>query len=779
LGIGATSAVFSILEAVLLRPLPYQHPDRLVAIWDGHVREASLAKVFSSYEDFEIWKAHSTSFEELAAVTWATGDRILRVRGRTRTALAIPASVDFFRLLGVSPLLGRTFQPEDRTRGCAVVLAHRFWEQNLGADANIVDQGVTLDERSCVVVGVMPPGFEFYPAAADMWSLITPGADTTRLNVGVFGRLKGGVTREAAQAELTALHRPTGGSGDEHRRMFVPTVYELQSEFTWLAGRNLRSTLLALFAAVGVVLLIACVNTANVLLTRATARRREFAIRAALGSGRWRVIRQLLTEGLVLSSAGAAFGVLLATAGVLWFRAINPIELPPGAIVGVDIRVLAFAALLAVLTAVVFALAPAWSAARVDIVSLIKGAGHEGSGHRRPTRLRAAMVTVQIACSFVLLVGAGLLIDSVGRLGAAPLGFDPARLMMTNVRLPRSGYTDIGRRVRFYDQLTYAVRAIPQTAGVAICTSLLRGRSTNFLAVEGRPSPSADSAVPDVGQDQTSERYFQVMRVPVLAGRPFDGRDREGLQPVAIVNDALVRRYFPNENPIGQRVRYGNDARAPWLTIVGVVGNQKTMNLYREMTWADAPMLYLPVSQNAPSEVVLVVRAAGEAANLGTAVQKVLTSLDPGIPLGELRSVAGDVSKTLAYPRFRALLAAAFAGLALVLALVGLYGVLAQVVAQRTREIGIRIALGARRESVLTLILSQGMWLVGTGLTFGLVAATWIRLLLATMLYDARNGDLRLLALVFFSFCASAFVAIYVPARRATRVNPVDALRNE
>jgi MacB-like periplasmic core domain len=618
-GIGATTAVFSILEAVLVRPLPYRQADRLVAIWDGHVREANLAKIFASYEDFEIWKAHATSFEDLAAVTWATGEQTLKGRGPARSVLAIPASVDFFRLLGVSPALGRPFQQDDLGRGCTVVLAHRFWEQALGSDTSVIGQGLTLDGRACTVAGVMPTRFEFYPTAADMWRLIVPGAETRGMNVGVFGRLKANVGAEAAQAELIALHRPASGAGNDHHRMFAPKMYRLQDEFTWLAGRNLRATLLVLFAAVAVVLLIACLNVANMLLARATGR----------------------------------------------------------------------------------------------------------------------------------------------------------------LRLPRTEYAEVGRRAQFYERLREASARMAQVEGVALCTSLLRGRSTNFLAVEGRPQPSAETAVPDVAQDQISEGYFQMMRVPLHGGRSFDARDRAGSEPVAIVNDALVRKYFPNENPIGRRVRYGTNPKDPWLTIVGVVGNQRTMNLYQEMAWAEAPSLYRPLQQNAPASAALVLRARSDTGNVGAAIQTVIASLDPGIPVGELKSVEGEIAKNLAYPRFRATLTAGFGGLSLLLAVVGLYGVLAQVVAQRTREIGIRMALGAQQASVLALVLKQGMWIVVIGVLLGVFTANGLRRFLAAMLYDVRAGDLRIIALVIASFTLSAFLAMYLPARRAMKVNPVVALRAE
>jgi predicted permease len=361
LGVGATTAVFSVVQAVLLRPLPYAEADRLVVIFDGHRRERSLSKVFASYQDFEIWKANSTSLETLGVLTWATSPRILTGLGQARSVLALPTSIEMFSLLGVPAALGRTFLPNDVGRGCAVVLSHRFWQSALGARPEVVGRSLTLDDRACTVLGVMPASFEFYPIAADMWSLIPPGGPGLEAGVGVFGRLKPGISVATAQGELAALHS-WGRTGEEHAAMFTPRVSRLQEEFTWLAGRNLRLTLLVLFGAVGFVLLIACVNVANVLLARSVSRQREFAVRAALGSGRWRLAHQLLTEGLLLSALGAGLGVLLAAGAVHLFRTLAPVELPPGSVVRVDLVVLAFTGSLAIATTLVVALVPAWRA---------------------------------------------------------------------------------------------------------------------------------------------------------------------------------------------------------------------------------------------------------------------------------------------------------------------------------------------------------------------------------------------------------------------------------
>ena len=771
------------MQAVLLRPLPFQEPERLVAIWDGHVREPGMAKVFASLRDFETWQRHNTSFERLAALTWATGEQILTGQGPAKVVLAIPTTDGMFPLLGARAALGRTFHADDHQRGCVVVLAHRFWRDTLGGRPDAVGGSLTLDDHACTIVGVMPADFQFMPDATDMWRLIPDGPNPLRdklaNGLGVFGRLKPGVTREAAEAELIALHA-RAGNNEIHQRSFVPSVYHLQQELTWLAGRNLRLTLIVLFLAVSVVLLIACVNVANLLLGRSSVRQREFAVRAALGSGRVRLLRQLLTEGLLLAVAGAVLGTLLAIAGVRAFRGANPIELPVGAVVNVDPWVLAFAASLAMLTALLFGLAPAWSAARADVTTLLKSGGRTSSAHPMLRRLGKALVIAEMTCSVVLLVGAALLIESVGRLGSAGLGFDQRDLMTMNVRLPAHGYDAPASRIGLYDTLLNEVARVPGIEGAALATGFLRGRGGNMIAVRGRPEPSPEVTAPDVAHDDISVNYFKVMAVPLLAGRWFDAGDREDAEPVAIVNEALARKYFAGDEPVvGRYVRYGIEATSPWLRIVGVTGNQKTTNVNQEMNWVDAPFLFRPIRQTAPSQVTLILRAPASAGDLGRAVPALIATLDRDVPVSDLQTMESRIAKTLAYPTFRARLLGGFAGLALLLAVAGLYGVLSQLVAQRTQEIGIRVALGAQRSAVLALVAKQGALLAGTGLIAGVALALWLGRFLRSMLYGIRPTDPTMLALVSVVLASAAVIAIWLPARRALRIDPIVALREE
>jgi predicted permease len=781
-GVGATTAVFSIVEAVLLRPLPYRNVDRLVAIWLGHVKDNSLAKIFASYDDFEHWKRSSQTVEQFAAATWATGDQILTGRGPAKVALAIPASVDFFSLLGVPPILGRTFEAADLNRGCTVVLSHRFWQNTLASQGDIVGQSLALDSRACTIVGVMPERFAFFPDAADMWSLITPSREQlpgSYKGVGVFGRLRADVSLERARAELSALHKQAHGS-DGYAAAFRPAVYPLQEEFTWLSGRNLRLTLIVLFAAVSFVLLIACANVASLLLGRSLSRQREFAIRAALGSGRSRVMRQVLTEALLLSSAGSVLGVLLAIIAVHYFRAFGPVDLPPGTEIAVNVEVLMFAVVLAASTALFFGLVPAWRASHADISAMLKATGRTAAGRPGSARMGSALVVVEMTCAMLLLVGAGLLTQSIIRLGATPLGFTPDGLVTMAIRLPRTTYPKPSQRAQLYDRLVDTASSLPSVNGVALATTLLRGHTSNLLTVEGRPRPTLDTAIPDVGQDFVSPDYFQVMGVPIRSGRAFEPVDRQEAPAVAIVNEALARKYFPDVDPIGRRIKCGTPAdEAPWLTIVGVAGNQKSMNVFQEMNWVETPFVFRAMSQSPASEATLLLRTTATPTSIGASIQRIVASLDPDIPVASIQTMRQRIAKDLAYPQFRAAVLGGFSVLALLLAAVGLYAVLSQLVAQRTQEFGVRVALGARSWDIVRLVSIQGGVPTTAGLAIGVACAIAFERALASLLYGVTASDPMTLAGVGLVLFAMASLAMFIPVRKATRVDPLVALRTE
>lgn len=780
LGIGATTAVFSIVYGVLLRPLPYHEPERLVAVWNSLPHDKG-SKLFAPYRDFENWRDHSRSFSELAGVTWATGGRILTGRGAVQKVQAIPTTVNLFSLLGVAPALGRTFQQEDLSRGCTVVLAHRFWQGAMSGQRNIVGQQLRLDEESCTVIGVMPAGFTFYPQATELWTLITPNSELPRTpdrsGLGVFGRLKPGISIAAAQAELQSLALHING-GTRYGAQMEPVIYPLQEEFTWLAGRNLRLSLLLLFAAVTAVLLIACVNVATLILGRSSVRQRELTIRAALGSGRGRLLRQLFTESLLLAILAAIAGAVVAVGAVQCFRLVNPIELPPGSVIAVSFPVLAFTTGLAGLTAVLCGLVPAWRTSDVALHDAVKSGSRTslGSGKHRSAR---ALVAVEVTLSLVLLVWAGLLIESVVRFTAAPLGFQAKGLVRLPVTLLPNEYSQPEARVAFYQQLRDDASAVPAVQHAALSTAIpLRGgRGSNILLVEGRPDPSPQTARHDIAQQAVSPRYFECMSIPLRQGRALDARDARSSRPVAVINDELSRTYFPAEDPIGKHIRIFGESE--WLTIVGVAADEQRATVYQEMGWVRAPIVYRPLAQQAPAMVDLLIRTASDDVGRSLMVQQHLSKLHPRVFLGPPEPVERLVAEYLKYPRFRGVTSGVFAALALVLAVVGIYGVLSQWVAQRTREIGLRMALGAQRRTVLSMVVRQGLLLVAAGLAAGLVLTALLTRLLAGLLYGVGPLDPAILLAVSAVLLSVSLLAAYLPAYRAAAVDPMIALREE
>jgi predicted permease len=783
LGIGTSTAVFSVVDAILLRALPYKAAERLVVVWCTEIRQPGT-RIFAPYRDFEEFKAHNHSFEELAALTWARAGEILTWRGSPHEVLSIPASAEFFSVLGIPAAEGRTFGPEDFQNGCTVVLAHSFWQTELAAATGIVGSTLTLSGKSCAVVGVMPRSFEFYPKQTSLWTLITPQSQFAKEPfdsvVGIFGRLRPGVSMARAETELVDLHQrvikesPAGSWVAQ----IAPIVRDLREQFTWLAGRNLRMALLVLFAAVELVLLIACLNVANLLLGRSTERHRELAVRAALGSGRSRLVRQLFTESMLLAALGTLLGVLFAVAGVRYFNSANLVELPPGNHVTINLHVLGFAILLTTATGLLFGLLPALRGSRIDLNELLKQSGRsliQAGGHHA----RQFLVVSQVALSIILLAGAGLLIESIVRLASVPLGFRSDHLLTAEVALPSQAYSKLNERSNLYEKLIAKLSVLPSVEGVALCSALppYNGGGSSELAVAGMAPIENLEAVNRV---EITSDYFRVLGVPFLQGRPFGSGDRDGAQPVAIANDQMVRRYFPKEDPIGKQIKLGKpDDKLPWLTIIGVVGNEKRTVVYQEMGYIEPALVYLPMSQAAGTSITVVMRSAGEPLALSRLLQVETSSLDSNIPVYGVRTMTQRYSEFLAHPRFRAILMGILAGLTLFLAAIGIYGVLAQLVSQRTQEIGIRLALGAEPRQVFGLVLREGMRMAGTGVVMGLVGAFGLTRFISTMLYGVGPTDLFVFIAVTIALISVALFACYVPARHAMRVPPMVALRYE
>ncbi|MGC4051729.1 MAG: ADOP family duplicated permease [Paludibaculum sp.] len=679
LGIGANTAVFSIVEAVLLRPLPYKESTRLVSVWLRNVHETGTSKMFDSLRDYEAF-VRARSFEQVAAATWATGGRLLRGYGPAQEILAMPVSETFFELLGAEAALGRVFVKDDLRHGCSVVVSDRLWRGPLGGDPAIAGKTIVLDDRACTVLGVMPSSFAFYPTAAQAWMLLTPDFTPSpeKIPLGIFARLRPGVSIAQAQAEVSALHAALHQS-DGQERDLAPLVADLHGEFTFLAEARLRTTLWILLAAVVFVLLIVCLNIANLLLGQAVARDRELAVRAALGGGGARLARQLLTEGLLLSLGGSLAGLVVASAAIEYFRVAAPIEMPPGADIQLNWLVLVFTAVLSVVTALVFGALPAWRAARLDAVDSLRAG--RGSTQASPQRAMRALIALEMALSLVLLTGAGLLVQSALKMSSEPLGFANRGLLTASVKLPAEQYQNAERRQQFYDRV---LAALGEEA--ALSTGLPPyGLAIATLHIAGQELSGAHY----VGQQSISPGYFRVMSEPLPRGRAFADRDRAGSEPVVIVNESLARRYFGAAQPLGRRIALDDPTEAnPWRTIVGVVADEKRAGGFDRVGWAAMPMALKPLAQDPPRTASIVLRGAG--ADLRRAV----AGVDETAVVGEVESMDARLGRMLAYPRFRATLLGAFALFAVLLAGVGLYGVLGQSVTQRTQEIGVPYGAG-------------------------------------------------------------------------------------
>lgn len=777
LGIGANTALFSILNAVLLKPLPYRHSERLTMIWQSDPAHRGSGAWFNTYREFEEWARHNQTFERLAALTWARVPPTIRLNGKVENVNGIPVSADFFAALGARAAEGRTFTAEDANYPCAAVLSDAFWRGRLGG-SNIVDHTLSLNDEPCRVVGIMPKDFSFYPKQTQIWTLIRPRGDfaTHPWNslVGVLGLLKPGVTRAAAEAELAALQSRIVAEAPPHSvpPKAEPDVLDLQSEFIWLTGRNLRTSLIVLFAAVCFVLLIACVNVATLFLGRAAERQKEFAVRAALGSSRLRIIRQLLTESLLLAAGGALGGIFLATAAIRYINAGNFADLPPGNVLTIDSRALVFTALLAIASALIFGLFPAWKASRQDVNTLLKSSGSSTQ------RAAKAFVVSEVALSLMLLAGAGLLIESLFRMTNAPLGFEPAHLLVADIHLPQKKYSNAREQLNFYDEFRKNVSGIPGLKGAAF-GPIVTGANSTF-SIEGEAEPArGDESAHWIGDAVVDANYFRVMEIPLLRGRGFDSRDAQGTAPVAIVNEKLAQEYL-HGNPIGQHIKFGKPSdNAPWLTVIGVVGNVKSFSVFKEMGYVTDPCVYRPLTQNASGSETLFVRSAENAKTLTPELLHAFSKIDSSLPPPEVYTMNDWLAQFLSQPRLRAILLGAFAALGLVLCSMGIFGVLSQSVTQRRREIGIRMALGAQRGDTIRLVIREGMLLTTAGVIAGTVAALALARVISGLLYGVSGADPLTFAAVAILLLLVALGAGYLPARRATRVHPMVALREE
>ena len=764
LGIGATTAIFSVVNAVLLRALPYPEAERLVALRPNQ-----------SFLDLNDVRSQSRSFEALGGVTlqgldYTGGGEPVQVQAGLITA-------DLFNVLGARPALGRLIAPEENRFGGErlAVLGHAFWQAHLGGDPGVVGKAIALSGNSYTVVGVMPADFVLPLEKADLWAslpVVSPLAAQAR---GVhflraYARLSPGVAAEAARAEMAAVdvrlaaEDPAENKG---RRTRLSALHER------VVGET-RTALLVLFGAVGLVLLISCANFANLLLTRAAAREQEIVVRAALGAGRWRLVRQLLTESVLLALVGGTAGLVLALWGVDLLLALKPDDLPRLDEIRVDGRVLLFTLGVSVLTGLIFGLVPAWQTARTDLNAALKEGGRSTTAGASRQRMRGALVVAELALALVLLIGAGLLIKSFWGLRAVAPGFATENLQTMRVELPEARYRQIPAQVRFRQQALEAVNSLPGVRAAMVSELPLTGDYlTHNFVIEGRPLPPGDE--PEIQTLTLSGDYFGVMNIPLLRGRDLTPQDREGAPYVCLVNESMVRQYFPDEDPLGKRIRWAR-GDSPWMTIVGVVADARHQGLDQPAE----PAVYDSYAQTVQPWkrwMYLAVRGSEDPARLAAAVKRQVWTVDARLPVTRVRTMAEVASASLAGRQFVMLLLLIFAGVALLLAAVGIYGVIAYAVALRTHEIGVRMALGAGPRDVLALVLRQGLALTAAGVALGVAASLALTRIMVSLLYGVGATDPTTFGAIAVVLALVALLACYVPARRATKVDPVVALR--
>ncbi|HJQ22476.1 MAG TPA: ABC transporter permease [Blastocatellia bacterium] len=781
LGIGANTAIFSVVNAVLLRPLPYKEPARLALVQESLPRLGWNFGGIAAAETLD-YMAGNESFSEMAAYT--TLDFNLTGQGEARRVQAARVSPSLFPLLGVSPIVGRTFAPdEDRPGAGVIILGGAFWRRAFGGDPAAIGQTVKLDEKPYTVIGVMPEAVQFpytdatFAEPVELWLplALTDEERTSRANnfqFGVIGRLRPGVMLSQAQANMEAV---AARFQQQHPDIYQGDV-EIMASVVGLNERtvkNVRPFLLMLLIATGLVLLIACANVANLLLARAAARRKEIAIRAALGAGTLRIVRQLLAESLMLALTGGALGLLLAVWAIDLILKLGPEDVPRLAEVGLDWRVLGFTLLVTVVTGVLFGLAPALQSARLNLTEAIKDAGR-GSSAGEGARLRGLLVMAETAVALVLLVGAALLINSFVRLLGVPPGFNPEGVVVARTELPSARYPEAERGKLVYKQVLERLAALPGVQAVGVASNL---PLTGEWQIGFRPEGSSEDAVYTAHSAWVSNDYFRAMGIALLKGRTFTDDDRADTTPVIVVNEAMAQRFWPDQEVIGKRIRWGGWNRNGWLTIVGVVADVKLSSLEAE----DQPAVYMPTFQipRLRRSAVFIARTSGDPANLLAAVRQEINGVDADLPVYDLRTMNQVIAESVAQRRFAMLLLGVFAVAALLLAAVGLYGVTAYAVTQRMQEIGIRMALGASRRDVLRLIVGQGMRLALVGVGAGLLAAVAATRLMKSLLFAVSATDVTTFVAVAAVLTLVALGACFVPALRATRVDPMVALRYE
>ena len=791
LGIGASTAVFSLVNAVLLKPLPFPHAERIVFPW--RLPRAGLNLGFDKYPwgrvDFLFFSQETKAFEDLGAFVSGTFD--LTGSADPVQLNGLRASAGFFPSLGASPALGRTFSDEEDRPGNEheVVLSNALWRQRFGGDRNILGHAIELNGAAYTVIGVMPPGFAFpranempdsftfapqvqlwVPLALNRGSMIPNEPD----ELAVIGRLKPGVTISQAQADMDVMGERLERERKNGQGWFRSDVTPLARQ---IAG-DTRQPLLLILAAVGVVVLIACSNVASLMLTRSLNRKREMTVRAALGAGAFRLIRQLLTESVVLASMGGIVGILLAEMAIYFVKIFGPSSIPRLNEATLDIRVLLFALGVTLLTGILFGMVPALGVARQNLVESLKDGGRRAGSSRASQNARNALLVSQIALALVLVIATGLLTRTFYRLLKVDPGFQTAHALTFQLTLPASKYPDQAHIVSVYQQVLRHLQELPgiEAAGVTETVPMDGVTESTAIRLSDRP-PANGTDIPMANYTMVSPGYFAAAGTPIIRGRAFLESDTANSMPVAVISEALVKKYWSGQDPIGKRIA-PRSLSFPEETIVGIAADVKRLSL-RE---SPPPEMYVPYTQKIwPSLLAMnvVVRTTEDPTSLATNLPAAVHSVDPDLPIADLRTLNSIVEDSMTVPRFAMLLLGAFGGLALVLAAVGMYGVISYNVTQRTQEIGIRMALGAQRSSVFQMVLGQGARLAAFGITIGIAAAFAATRLMRSFLYGVDAGDPLTFAAVAALLALIALLACYVPARRAMRVDPIVALRYE
>ena len=781
LGIGANSAIFSVVNAILLRPLAYKNPEQLVLVNHNYTKINLKASV--SAFGYAHYRDNAKSFESIAAISgWAAN---LTGQGEPERLTGQTVTANFFPMLGAEAAIGRTFAVGEDSEGKnrVVVLSHGFWQRRFGGDKNILNKPLSLNGENYTVVGVMPESFQYgreIGMIIDLWSPIVFTPDQLSSNsitnefLAVMGRLRAGVSQQQAQAEM---HNIAANLRQQYMQGADASNWDLLlTSFREQVVGDISTMLWIVMLVVGFVLLIACANVANLLLARASARQKEIAVRTALGAGRWRIIRQLLTESVLLSVVGGGLGLIIGYWGVKALISLNADSIPRANEISLDWKVLLFTFGVSILTGVLFGIVPAIQTTKTDLHETLKEGGRSAASATKQW-IRSSLVVVEIALALAVLVGAGLLVKSFMHVQQVNPGFNPQGMLTMHLSLPGTKYSEAPQRANFYKQLINDVRSLPgvQSVGAVSVLPLSGGGSSGSFRIEGRDVPQGQS-LPHGARWAATPDYFKTMGIPLIRGRYFEERDTAESLPVAIIDQSLAQKYWPKEDPVGKRISFEGPANNRlWREVIGIVGHVKHTDLEGE----SRAQYYMPHQQRPQGGMAIVIRTPSDPNLLAGSVRGVVKAADSELPIFRVRTMEQFVADSMTQRKFALLLICVFACLALLLSAIGLYGVMAYSVTQRTHELGLRMALGAQASDVLKLVVKQGMLLAVVGLALGVVGAIFLSRLMKTMLFNVSATDPLVFVGIALTLAAVALLACFIPARRATKVDPMVALRYE